>query len=61
MKLSQFVTAVKTNDGVLLFNSLNTAFVHLGADEYNEIQQFLSYPEFNLSNQPSELINEGRL
>lgn len=58
MKLSQFVTAVKTNDGVLLFNSLNTAFVHLGADEYNEIQQFLSYPEFNLSNQPSELINE---
>lgn len=58
MKLSQFVTTVEIDDGVLLFNSLNTALLRLSALEYEEMQQFLSQKESSADNQPCELIKE---
>lgn len=45
MKQTQFLTTVKINDGVLLFNALNGALVKLNSEEHDEMRRFISNKE----------------
>lgn len=38
MKQSQFLVTSPVEDGVLLFNTLNSALVHLSREEYSQIK-----------------------